>query len=161
MKEKIIGIIVIVAIIGGYFMFLNNNDEEKVNYKDFDELSDKINQARENEINLVVGDVELYVTLEKNDTAKALIENIPNEITMNNLNDNEFYSNFNFTMPVTSSIPSEIKKGDLFIYQDNCLVIFYKDVITSYQYTKVGHIDNPEKLDEIIDNSEIKVRIVK
>jgi hypothetical protein len=32
------------------------------------------------------------------------------------------------------------------LYGNNCLVIFYKSFDTSYQYTKIGHIEN---LDDI------------
>ena len=32
------------------------------------------------------------------------------------------------------------------IYEDNCLVIFYKSFKTDYEYTKIGHIDNLDDL---------------
>lgn len=39
-----------------------------------------------------------------------------------------------------------IQKGDVMLYENNCLVIFYKSFTTSYEYTKIGHIDNLEDL---------------
>ena len=37
------------------------------------------------------------------------------------------------------------------LYNDNCIVLFYKSFDTEYSYTKLGHIDNLSELnDEIV-----------
>ena len=43
------------------------------------------------------------------------------------------------------------------LYGDYYLVVFYKSFSTSYSYTKIGHIDNLEDL----DNGNIIVKIEK
>ena len=50
-----------------------------------------------------------------------------------------------------------INAGDLMLYGSNCLVIFYESFSTSYSYTKIGHIDNPEGLAETLGSGNIKV----
>ena len=44
------------------------------------------------------------------------------------------------------------------LYGSDCIVIFYKDFETSYKYTKLGYIEDKEKLSEILkNNNEVKI----
>ena len=65
---------------------------------------------------------------------------------MEELNGNEKYIYLDETYPTNPYNPKHINKGDVMLYGDNCLVIFYKSFDTSYSYTKIGHIDNLEEL---------------
>ena len=46
------------------------------------------------------------------------------------------------------------------LYGDNCLVIFYDTFTTSYSYTKIGTIDNPDDLD-MVGNNNVIVNITR
>ena len=61
---------------------------------------------------------------------------------MSELNGNEKYIYLDNTLPTNSSNPKKINAGDIMLYGDNCLVIFYKSFTTTYSYTKIGHINN-------------------
>ena len=52
---------------------------------------------------------------------------------------------------------SKINVGDVMLYGNNCLVVFYKSFDTSYSYTKIGHINNLPDL----GNENISIRIEK
>ena len=71
---------------------------------------------------------------------------LPQEFSMNELNGNEKYIYLDTTLPTNPSNIKSINAGDVMLYGDNCLVIFYKSFETSYSYTKIGHIDNLEDL---------------
>ena len=43
------------------------------------------------------------------------------------------------------------------LFGNNCLVIFYESFDTTYSYTKIGHIDNLDNL----ENGNIKVKFEK
>ena len=58
------------------------------------------------------------------------------------------------SLPTNSTNPKHIKSGDIMLYGNNCLVIFYKSFDTNYSYTKIGHIDNLPDLG--IDNITVK-----
>ena len=76
---------------------------------------------------------------------------------MNELNGNEKYAYLDITLPINSSNPKKINRGDVMLYNDNCIVIFYKSFDTSYSYTKIGNIDNLPDL----GNSSITVEFKK
>lgn len=114
--------------------------------KDNDVLIDKgkINDLNEvnNSMKAIIDGKEFAITLEKNETATAFKNLLPREFVMSELNGNEKYIYLNTSLPTNSYNPKEIKAGDVMLYNDNCLVIFYKTFNTSYSYTKIGHIDN-------------------
>ena len=114
------------------------NNEEKINNKTI-EMSDKMK--------IIIDNKEYEVNLENNETVKELLKMLPLELTMNELNGNEKYIYLDKTLPTNSYNPKEIKSGDIMLYGNNCLVIFYKSFNTSYSYTKIGHIDDLPSLD--------------
>ena len=54
------------------------------------------------------------------------------------------------TLNCLKDLGAEIKinAGDIMLYGNNCLVVFYKSFDTTYSYTKIGHIDNLPNLDK-------------
>ncbi len=108
---------------------------------------------------LLIDNKEYSITLEDNETVDALINNMPLNLSMSNLNGNEFYSYLDFTLPTNSYNPGKINKGDIYLYGNNCLVIFYESFNTSYSYTKIGKLDDIETLDNIKDKNNIIVSL--
>jgi hypothetical protein len=104
---------------------------------------------------ILIDNKEYNITFEDNETTKSLINLLPLEFDMNELNGNEKYIYLDNTLPTNSYNPKYINAGDIMLYGNNCLVIFYKSFDTSYSYTKIGHIDN---LDEL-GNGNIKIKI--
>ena len=100
------------------------------------------------DIKVVINDQTYILKLENNDTAKEFINLLPLEYTMNDLNNNEKYVYMNNYLTTNSYNPKRIEKGDVMLYGNNCLVIFYKSFDTLYSYTKVGHIDNLDDLED-------------
>ncbi len=100
---------------------------------------------------------EYIVNLEDNDTAKFLASKLPQEFQMREKNRNEKYVYLSFTLPVDPMKSRNIEKGDVMLYGNNCLVVFYKSFETDYSYTKIGHIDDLP----IINEDTVSVRIEK
>ena len=76
---------------------------------------------------------------------------------MNNLNENEVFYNFDESFKTNQQSVGTINKGDIYLYRDNCLVLFYKTFTTTYTYTKIGKIINPEGLDTLIGSDNVEV----
>lgn len=106
-------------------------------------------------VKITINNQEYIMQLEDNETVKSFINILPLEITMNELNGNEKYSYLDNTLPINPINPKHINTGDVMLYGDNCLVIFYKSFDTSYSYTKIGHI---EALPDL-GNNNITVKI--
>ena len=127
---------------------ISNTSEETTNTKGEDNMSD---------VKILINDKEYSINLENNETVKELIKLLPLDITMSELNGNEKYIYLDSTLSTNSSNPKHINSGDIMLYGNNCLVIFYKSFDTSYSYTRIGHIDNLPNL----GGGDISVKIEK
>lgn len=105
-------------------------------------------------IKVLINEKEYIVNLENNETVSQFIKTIPFEISMEELNGNEKYAYLDNSLPTNSYNPKKIEAGDVMLFGDNCLVIFYKTFNTSYSYTKIGHINNLPDLGN--DNVTVK-----
>ena len=97
------------------------------------------------------------VILYDNSTTKELIKKFPITITMSDLNGNEKYYNFSKSFTTSSENVANINKGDIMLFGDNCLVIFYKSFSTRYKYTKLGYIKNTEDLENSFGKGDISI----
>ena len=106
---------------------------------------------------IMINNEEYIINLENNETVKELIGLLPLELDMNELNGNEKYAYLDNVLPTNPSSVKHINSGDVMLYGNNCIVIFYKSFDTTYSYTKIGHIDNLPDL----GFGNIKVKIFK
>ncbi len=137
MKRAIltIGIIVVLLVMIGCFYPKKNSNE-----------SGKDNMDLITSINVVIDDKKYVARIDANETAQTFVNKLPQSFDMSELNGNEKYIYMDFSLPTNSSNPKHIVAGDIMLYGDNCLVIFYKSFDTNYSYTKIGHIDNLKEL---------------
>jgi hypothetical protein len=109
-------------------------------------------------LNITVGNKTFTATLENTDTTKALVKQLPLTVDMAEHNRNEKYTNLSGNLRAdTSFCPGRINEGDLMLYGNNCLVLFYKTFNTSYRYVKLGHIVNTTGLTEALGLGSVKV----
>lgn len=107
-------------------------------------------------VKVTINDKEYTINLENNETAREFLNHLPLELNMSELNGNEKYVYIDFTLPTNATKPEQISAGDVMLYGNNCLVIFYETFNTQYSYTKIGHIDNLSNL----GNSSISVKFI-
>lgn len=106
---------------------------------------------------ITVGNQTFTATLYDNPAANALLELLPMTLHMSELNGNEKYFYLDGRLPADASKPSGIHVGDLMLYGDNCLVLFYESFSTSYSYTPLGRIDDPEGLASALGSDSVQV----
>ena len=128
----------------------SNNDND---FKD----KNKSEENDEMKINVIINNKKYSAIMENNETVKEFLKLLPQEFNMEELNGNEKYIHMNYSLPTNSTNPKHITTGDIMLYGNNCLVIFYKSFDTNYNYTKIGHIDNISDL----GNGNITVKFEK
>ena len=146
MKKKILLIFICyILLITGC-----SNNYNKPNNKEqnptINQNNTKENNTNMSEIKVIINNKTYTLKLDKNKTTDEFIKLLPQEFTMNELNNNEKYVYIDNHLTTNSYNPKYIEKGDVMLYGDNCLVIFYKSFDTNYSYTKIGHIDNLDNL---------------
>ena len=102
------------------------------------------------DITLSIGDRSFTATMEQNSTAEAFRALLPLTLEMQELNGNEKYHYLSQSLPTNRTHVDTIHAGDIMLYGDNCVVVFYETFTTSYSYSPIGHITNPEDLKETL-----------
>lgn len=108
-------------------------------------------------ITLKTENAEYEAVLYDSSTVKELIKNFPMTITMSDLHENEKYYNLSKKFPTSNESVSQINKGDIMLFGDNCLVIFYKSFSTYYRYTRLGYIKNSDDLENSFGRGDIRI----
>lgn len=96
-------------------------------------------------------------TLADNATAQAFAAMLPMSLSMSELNNNEKYVYLDQSLPTQASSPGTIQTGDIMLYGSSCVVLFYKTFSTSYSYTRIGRVDNPEGLAAAVGSGSVTV----
>ena len=109
------------------------------------------------DITLTIGDRTFTATMEQNSTAEAFRKMLPLTLEMQELNGNEKYHYLSQSLPTNRTEVGTIHAGDIMLYGDNCVVVFHKTFTTSYQYTPIGHITNPEGLKEALGIGSVTI----
>ncbi|WP_203288416.1 cyclophilin-like fold protein [Metabacillus sp. cB07] len=76
---------------------------------------------------------------------------------MNDHNRNEKFYNFSDALPEDSERPGEIRAGDIMLYGDNCLVLFYESFSSTYRYTRMGYIEDAARFAQAAGAGDVTV----
>ena len=145
-------------ILAVFFFTGCTGDAEKISVKN--NSVEKV-EANEMKIKISVNGKIFDATLENNPSTQELIKKLPLDVEMTELNGNEKYFKFKENFPSADKNISEIHEGDLMLFGSNYLVLFYKNFSTSYKYTRLGKIENPKNLSEILGSDNVRVKFEK
>lgn len=82
------------------------------------------------------------VQLADTDAARTFAALLPVTLEMGDLNGNEKYVYLDAALPASASAPGAVAAGDLMLYGDDCVVLFYESFATPYSYTRIGQVDD-------------------
>lgn len=92
-----------------------------------------------------------------NDAARELVDRMPLELDMEELNGNEKFYYLPESLPTDTESIGSIHTGDLMLYGSDCLVLFYEDFQTPYSYTRIGYLEDPDGLSEALGSGNARV----
>lgn len=108
-----------------------------------------------------INGTQFVIDLANNETAAAFAAMLPLQTDMVELNGNEKYVYLDESLPTDSSNPGTIQAGDVMLYGNNCLVVFYEAHPTTYSYTRIGKIADTAGLAQTLGpgsvNAEFRV----
>jgi len=108
---------------------------------------------------ITIGSRTFKATLEDNHTVAKLKALLPLTLNMTELNGNEKYYHLSTPFPTDAISPGTIQNGDLMLYGNNSLVLFYKTFKTTYSYTRLGRIDDPSGLANAVGKGSASVTL--
>lgn len=144
-KKIVIYVMVSVAFLLGVIFILKNN----------------IVSVAATKINVNIGGKNFTATLNDNASAKAFTKHLPESFNMSELNGNEKYKYLDYELPADEKKVGAIHAGDIMLYGDDCIVIFYKSFITPYSYTRLGKLDDTKGLKDAVTEGDVKVSFSK
>ena len=148
--KKIIIILITVILIISYIIIIKK-DNLNVNKGSDNNMTESMTAT--------INDKEFNIILEDNKTVKELMKMLPLEVLMNELNGNEKYYYLEKTLPTDSKRVEKIQTGDVMLFGNNCLVIFYESFKTSYSYTRIGRIENIKDLKDSLGKGNVIVKL--
>ncbi|EOX8476448.1 TPA: cyclophilin-like fold protein [Salmonella enterica subsp. enterica serovar Warragul] len=108
-------------------------------------------------IEMKIGQQRYDIALEDNSAAKDLIEQLPMTLTMKELNGNEKFADLPTALTASHISPGTLHEGDVMLYGQKTLVLFYKTFQTSYRYTPIGKVTAPDALQDAVGHADVKI----
>lgn len=118
--------------------------------------SSESNDSRIPELNISTNGFIFEAEIENTPTSEALISMLPMTLRMSAMA-HEKYFYLDTTLPTDPYKPEKIETGDIMLYGNNCLVLFYESFETSYSYTRIGKIKNTASLAEALGDGSVEV----
>jgi len=99
-------------------------------------------KPKETRMWMTINERRFAITLADNHTARAFSSQLPLTLHMEELNGNEKHAKLPTSLPANASRPGIIHNGDLMLYGDDTLVVFYSTFDSMYSYTRIGRVDD-------------------
>ena len=114
-------------------------------------------QAKAPRIWMTVGERRFAVTLADTEAARAFAARLPLVLPMTDLHANEKKFDLPYALPSNPSRPGTIRNGDLMLWGANTVVVFYVTFDSPYAYTRLGRLDDPTGLAQVLGQGSVQV----
>ena len=134
---------VAVALI--FFFFLKGNllkNRDEVNQNEADKVGQLAN------FNVKFGTKTYKAKSTSTETTKSFLESLPVTLDMKDVDDNQKYGCMYYKITSESAKTNKVKKGDVLLSGESCLIVATEDFKTINKYVVLGHIDNLDDVPE-------------
>lgn len=115
------------------------------------------NTKVERRIWMAVGERRFSITLADTEAARAFAAQLPLTLDMPDLNGNEKHAKLPKALAARDSQPGTIRVGDLMLWRADTLVVFYLTFDSPYSYTRLGSIDQPASLPDVLGRGTVRI----
>ena len=109
-------------------------------------------------LKISIGSKVFFAHLQVNETTAALLKQLPFTLSMVELNGNEKYSEIKQALPTQAESVGKIQTGELLLYGNNVLVLFYESFSTPYRYTRIGKVTDSAGLSKALGTGNCQVK---
>jgi hypothetical protein len=106
---------------------------------------------------MIINGNRFEVMAEDNATAHAFAAQLPLTLNMEDLHSNEKHTQLPSALPTNASRANTIHNGDIMLYGSSTLVVFYKSFPSSYSYTRIGRVSQPDKLADVLGQGNVQI----
>lgn len=172
-KKKIIfifgGLVLFLAATSIYMRSTTNSIREEHSVKSIDKNSTHIDAPQEKDnkttgiasIMMRIDDRAFEISIDSGKAGQEFAKATPFELEMDDLNGNEKYYEGDDKLPKNEYAPGHIEAGDVMLYGDDCVVIFYKSFDTTEKYTRLGKIQDATGLAEAVGSGRVSISFTK
>jgi hypothetical protein len=119
------------------------------------------NTLEERRMWMTVGERRFSITLADNAAARAFTALLPLTLDMPDLNGNEKHVKLARALPADASRPGTIHNGDLMLWGADTLVLFYVTFNSPYAYTRLGRVEDPAALPQLLGRGDVRIMFTK
>jgi hypothetical protein len=109
-------------------------------------------------LKISIGSQVFYANIQANESVSALVKQLPFTLSMVELNGNEKYAELKQALPTQAESVGKIQAGDLLLYGNNVLVLFYESFSTPYRYTRIGKVTDTSGLSKALGTGNCQVK---
>lgn len=106
---------------------------------------------------VTVSDRSFEATVDNSATGNAFLALLPMTLSMDELNSNEKYCYLSTNLPTNTYSPGTIYAGDILLYGNSCVVLFYETFSSGYSYSRIGRVTNPTDLADVLGSGNVSV----
>jgi hypothetical protein len=116
-------------------------------------------QPKDAPVWMTVGEHRFAITLADTAAARAFAALLPLTLEMDDLNANEKHITLPKALPADPSRPGTLRNGDLMLYGNQTLVLFYLSFGSPYAYTRLGRVDDPAPLPRALGAGKVTIQL--
>lgn len=141
--------VIVIMVYAAYMAFQDDTDTPLPNE---DDVSGEAADMR-----MDIGDRTFMIVLYNTEAASEFASMAPLELRMNELNGNEKYVYLDRELTTSQIRMGTIHAGDVMLFGDDCLVVFYETFSTPYSYTPIGKVTDVSGLAEALGSGDVTV----